>query len=71
VHAYRPVLERFVAEINHLQHVGFSGKFFIIGLKQINVGLAQVSCDFFDLSSVFLLISFLHYLLGYTKSYSD
>jgi len=53
VHDYRPVLERFVAEINHLQRVGFSGEFPIIGLKQIHVGIARVSCDNLALNGLF------------------
>ena len=52
-HGYRPVLERFVAEINHLQTVGFSGAFPIIGSCQIYVGLAQVSCDKLALNGLF------------------
>ena len=53
VHGYRPVLERFVAEINHLQRVGFSGTFPVIGSKQVYVGLAQVSCDNLALNGLF------------------
>jgi len=52
-HGYRPVLELFVAEINRLQTVGFSGTFPVIGSSQIYVGLAQVSCDNLALNGLF------------------
>lgn len=53
VHGYKPILERFVAEINGLQTVGFSGNFPVIGSQQIYVGLAQVACDNLALNGLF------------------
>ena len=52
-YGYIPVLERFVAEMQKLQTIGFSGNFPLIGSRQVYVGLAQVCCDNLALNGLF------------------
>lgn len=47
------LLDKFVAEINKLSTVGFSGDFPVIGSKQIFASLCQVASDNLALTSLF------------------
>lgn len=53
VHGYKPVVDKFVAEINRLSCDGFTGNFPIIGKTTVYVKLCQVVCDNLALNGLF------------------
>jgi len=52
-YGFDPVLRKLVDELTHLDKVGFSGDFPLIGSKQIFVRLGQVACDILAFNVIF------------------
>ena len=59
-YGFKPVLEKFVAEMNLLSEIGFSDTFPVIGEQTIYASLCQVTCDNLALNGI----------LGFIESFS-